>query len=64
MVTERFPAELTRIRARGNVLAATAFLHGLVVQEMLPGDLDVDDPDYDVTITARAMKPLSDSSSA
>ena len=64
MVTERFPAELTRIRARGNVLAATAFLHGLVVQEMLPGDLDVDDPDYDVTITGRAMKPLSDSSPA
>ena len=41
---------------RGNVLAAVAFLEGLCAEELRPGELDHLDPDYPVTITARAVK--------
>jgi hypothetical protein len=40
------------------VLAATAFLHGLSVEELTEDELDDSDPDYEVTIAIRAMKRL------
>jgi SAM-dependent methyltransferase len=40
----------------GNVLAATALLHGLVVEELDPAELDVPDPDYPVVISLLAKK--------
>lgn len=46
----------TQVRVYGNVLAATAFLHGLAVEELRQGVLDVIDPDYEVTIGVRAVK--------
>jgi hypothetical protein len=39
------------------VLAATAFLYGLSVEELTEEELDYTDPDYEVIIAIRAMKP-------
>ncbi len=45
------------VKAQGNVLAATAFLHGLAVEDLPdPGRLDVHDPDYQVVVTAVARR--------
>ena len=52
-----FPADAVSTRARGNVLAATAFLYGLACDELRPEELDVDDPAYPLIVTVRAVKP-------
>jgi hypothetical protein len=49
------PAHLT-VEAHGNVLAATAFLHGLAEQELRPEQLDHRDSGYAIVITVRAVK--------
>jgi SAM-dependent methyltransferase len=59
LFAEAFPAENVAVEAHGNVLAAIAFLHGLAVEEMRPEELDYCDPDYEVLITLRAVKPQS-----
>jgi len=41
----------------GNVLAATAFLHGLAAEELTREELDHRDPDYELLIGVRAQKP-------
>jgi glycosyltransferase involved in cell wall biosynthesis len=51
-----FPQGEVRVEAHGNVLAATAFLHGLSDRELRPDELDYHDPDYQVLITVRAVK--------
>jgi SAM-dependent methyltransferase len=56
LFTEVFPEDSVRIETYGNVLAATAFLHGLSVEELTEDELDDSDPDYEVTIAIRAMK--------
>jgi SAM-dependent methyltransferase len=44
-------------RGYGNVLAATAFLQGLAVEDLPdPGRLDLHDPDYPVVVAAVARK--------
>jgi len=53
---EVFPPECLTIEARGNVLAAIAFLHGLAAEELRSEELDYHDPDYEVLITVRAVK--------
>ncbi len=45
-----------RVTTYGNVLAATAMLHGIVCEELTPEELDVHDPDYPVTVCAVAEK--------
>lgn len=47
------------VRQHGNVLAATAFLHGLADRELRRSELDVVDPEYPVilTIVARTADP-------
>jgi SAM-dependent methyltransferase len=52
-----FPAENITVKANGNVLAASAFLHGLAAEELSPEELAYRDPPYEVIITARAVKP-------
>ena len=47
------------VQAHGNVLAAIAFLHGLAREELRQEELDTKDPDYEVLITARAVKPAT-----
>lgn len=53
-----FPDEMVEVEAYGNVLAAVAFLHGLVTDELEQGELDHLDRDYELLITIRAVKPV------
>jgi SAM-dependent methyltransferase len=55
-----FPADHVTIQAHGNVLTAVAFLHGLAVEELRAEELDHHDPDYQMLITVRAVKPRVD----
>src|SRR5215204_3436079 len=52
-----FPATAVEIEAHGNVLAAVAFLEGLAVRELRKEELDHHDPDYELLISVRAVKP-------
>ena len=52
-----FPPGNVLVEAHGNVLAAVAFLHGLAREELGQEELDTDDPDYEVLIAVRAVKP-------
>ncbi len=54
---EVFPPENVEVQAYGNVLTAVAFLHGLAAEELKKEELDYHDPDYEVLITVRAVKP-------
>jgi len=54
---EIFPAPHVRVGMYGNVLTAIASLHGLAVEEMDQDELDYLDPNYEVLITVRAIKP-------
>ena len=54
---EVFPPECVKVNVHGNVLAATAFLHGLAAEELQREELDYHDPDYELLITVRAVKP-------
>jgi SAM-dependent methyltransferase len=54
---EVFPLDSVLIQGHGNVLAAIAFLHGLLIQELRQEELDYHDPDYELLITVRAQKP-------
>jgi hypothetical protein len=45
------------VTQHGNVLAAIAALHGLAAEELLPHELDVNDPRYPVLVTVRCVKP-------
>lgn len=58
LFADRFGPENIAVETFGNVLAATAFLHGLVAAELTPEELSVNDPDYPVTIAIRAKKQL------
>ena len=49
------PGDLS-IRARGNLLTTTAFLHGLSCDDVEPAEFAVDDPAYPLVITVRAQK--------
>jgi len=53
---EVFPAANLEVEARGNVLAAISFLHGLAVEELSEEELDYRDPNYEVLITLKAVK--------
>jgi SAM-dependent methyltransferase len=52
-----FPADYVRVCAHGNVLAAISFLHGLAAGELSNEELGYQDPDYELLITIRAVKP-------
>jgi SAM-dependent methyltransferase len=54
---EAFPAPNIEVEAHGNVLAAVAFLQGLAVRELRKKELNHVDPDYELLITLRAVKP-------
>lgn len=54
---EVFPTTNVKVETSGNVLVAIAFLHGLALEELRQTELDYRDPDYEVLITVRAVKP-------
>ena len=53
---EKFGADGVQVKSFGNVLAATAFLHGLAVEELEREELERYDPEFEVTIAVRAVK--------
>jgi SAM-dependent methyltransferase len=57
LLEERFPENAVETTAYGNVLTATAMLHGIAAEELKQSELDANDPDFEVTLTARAVKP-------
>jgi glycosyltransferase involved in cell wall biosynthesis len=56
MFAEVFPEENVSWRSYGNVLAATAFLQGMAMEELKRSELEYTDPDYEVIIGIRARK--------
>jgi SAM-dependent methyltransferase len=59
LVAEFFPPDGVQVHARGNVLAAIAFLHGVAAGELRRAELEAEDPEYEVLVTVRADKPAS-----
>jgi len=57
LLEEVFPVANVSVEAHGNVHAAIAFLTGLAVEELSEEELDYRDPDYELLITLRAVKP-------
>lgn len=55
--TGPFPDDRVQVRAEGNVLTASAFLMGLSAEELTSEELDHHDPDYQVLLCLRAVKP-------
>ena len=53
---EVFQPDHFKVETHGNVLAATALLQGLALEELRKDELDFDDPDYQVIIALRATK--------
>jgi SAM-dependent methyltransferase len=53
---EAFGEDCVSVRAYGNVLAATAFLHGLTAEELRREELDYQDANYEIIISIRAVK--------
>ena len=56
LFSESFGPENVNVHAHGNLLVATAFLHGLVVEELDPRAFDVEDREYELTLTVRAVR--------
>jgi SAM-dependent methyltransferase len=48
--------EKALVQSYGNVLAASAFLYGIATEDLCREELECRDPDYEVTITVRAVK--------
>jgi SAM-dependent methyltransferase len=53
---DAFPGGEVSVRARGNVLAAVAFLMGMAAEELSTRELERDDPFYSLVVTVRATK--------
>jgi SAM-dependent methyltransferase len=58
LFSEVFPEDRVATQAYGNVLSATAFLYGLTAGELRQKELDYQDPNYELIIGVRAIKPL------
>lgn len=56
LLAESCPGAETAVGTQGNVLAATAFLHGLAAEEFSAEELDHLDPDFEVIVTAWLRK--------
>jgi glycosyltransferase involved in cell wall biosynthesis len=52
-----FAVENINLETYGNVLSTTGFLYGLAVNELTISELDYHDPDYELIIGIRAVKP-------
>lgn len=54
---EAFPAECVNVGTYGNVLTAVSFLHGVAAEELTVQELAFHDPDYELLVAVRAVKP-------
>jgi SAM-dependent methyltransferase len=59
LLSERFGADNVDVHAEGTVAACAAFLYGIPAAEVDPAHLDPHDPDYEMVICARAVKPAA-----
>jgi SAM-dependent methyltransferase len=57
LLAEAFPPENVGVEAYGNVLASTAFLQGLAVEDLRRDELEHHDQRYEMLIAGRAVKP-------
>jgi SAM-dependent methyltransferase len=55
---DAFPGGEVAVRARGNVLAAVAFLMGMAAEELSARELERDDPFFPMVVTVRATKAV------
>lgn len=55
LLIEAFPGAQVEVEGHGNVLAATAFLHGLADSELRPAELAHRDPAYPMLVTGRVV---------
>jgi len=56
LLEEAFPADGITVESFGNVLSASAFLYGVAAEELKPEELNLRDPDYEVSIAARVVR--------
>lgn len=56
LLSDAFGPENVAVQGHGNVLAALCFLHGLATEDLSSEELDYADPDYEIVVTARAVK--------
>ena len=56
LAEEAFDPEQVQIESHGNVLVATAFLHGMSSQELTRAELDHRDRDYELIVTLHARR--------
>jgi SAM-dependent methyltransferase len=56
---EVFPQDHVQITAYGNVLTAASFLYGMATEELRKEELEYFDPDYELIIAVRAVKPAN-----
>jgi glycosyltransferase involved in cell wall biosynthesis/SAM-dependent methyltransferase len=56
LLDAKFGEANVNVTVYGNVLAAVSFLHGLAESELQPAELDAHDPEYPVTVAARAVR--------
>ncbi len=57
LLSERFPAVNCYIETYGNVLSSIAFLHGIAAEELVDTELDCMDPNFQVVVAGRAVRP-------
>ena len=57
LLSDSFPLEQVSVQAYGNVLASTALLQGLAVEDLSHDELEHRDQRYELLIAGRAVKP-------
>jgi SAM-dependent methyltransferase len=57
LFAEVFPRDHITIRAYGNVLTTISFLQGLAVAELTTDELECYDPNFELLVSVRAVKP-------
>ena len=55
-----FPQDHVQITAYGNVLTAASFLYGMATEELRKEELDHFDPDYELIIAVKAVRPKNE----
>jgi hypothetical protein len=56
LLAEEFGPTNVQVDAHGNVKTAVALLHGLACEDLCTSDLDAADADYELLLTARAVR--------
>lgn len=56
LFAQAFGADSVAVEGHGNLLVATAFLHGLAQEDLGAGDLDPADEGFEIVIAVRAVK--------